>query len=46
MTVIWASNGGLSHQISLTSNAELRTMGATECLDVFENGTAPGAKVS
>jgi Ricin-type beta-trefoil lectin domain len=29
----------------VTSAGELRTMGATECLDVFNNATAPGSKV-
>ncbi len=31
--------------VSLTSSGELRTMGATECLDVYEGSTTPGAKV-
>ncbi|MHC3820233.1 ricin-type beta-trefoil lectin domain protein [Streptomyces sp. NBC_00341] len=43
---IWDCNGGLNQQISPTSTGELRTMGATECLDVYENGTTPGTKVS
>ncbi|MFK0170984.1 glycoside hydrolase family 27 protein [Streptomyces sp. NPDC090306] len=43
---IWTCNGGLNQQITPTSTGELRTMGATECLDVHENGTSPGTVVS
>jgi alpha-galactosidase len=42
---IWACNGGINQEWSPTSADELRTMGATECLDVYNNETAPGAKV-
>ncbi|NEA44042.1 ricin-type beta-trefoil lectin domain protein [Streptomyces sp. SID11385] len=43
---IWDCNGGFNQMITPTSTGELRTMGATECLDVYENGTTPGTKVS
>ena len=42
---IWSCNGGVNQEISPTSAGELRTMGATECLDVHNNETAPGSKV-
>jgi alpha-galactosidase len=42
---IWPCNGGINQELSPTSAGELRTMGATECLDVFNNQTAPGTKV-
>jgi hypothetical protein len=42
---IWDCNGGINQEFSLTSAGELRTMGATECLDVYEGSTTPGAKV-
>ncbi|HEY0934879.1 MAG TPA: RICIN domain-containing protein [Trebonia sp.] len=42
---IWGCNGGINQEWSPTSAGELRTMGATECLDVYNNGTAPGTKV-
>ncbi|MFC8453451.1 glycoside hydrolase family 27 protein [Kitasatospora sp. NPDC057223] len=43
---IWDCNGGINQLFSPTSSGELRTMGATECLDVYEGSTAPGAKVN
>ena len=42
---IWPCNGGINQEFSPTSASELRTMGATECLDVYNNETAPGTKV-
>lgn len=42
---IWGCNGGINQEYSPTSAGELRTMGATECLDVDGAGTAPGTKV-
>jgi alpha-galactosidase len=42
---IWPCNGGINQELSPTSAGELRTMGATECLDVFNNQTAPGTAV-
>jgi alpha-galactosidase len=42
---IWDCNGGINQEWSTTSASELRTMGATECLDVYNNETAPGTKV-
>jgi len=42
---IWPCNGGLNQEFSPTSAGELRTMGATECLDVYNNQTAPGTAV-
>jgi alpha-galactosidase len=42
---IWGCNGGINQEWSPTSSGELRTMGATECLDVYNNETAPGTKV-
>jgi alpha-galactosidase len=42
---IWACSGGINQEFSVTPASELRTMGATECLDVFNNATAPGSKV-
>jgi alpha-galactosidase len=42
---IWPCNGGINQELSPTSAGELRTMGATECLDVYNNETAPGTKV-
>ena len=42
---IWPCNGGINQELSVTSAGELRTMGATECLDVYNNETAPGTKV-
>jgi alpha-galactosidase len=42
---IWGCNGGINQEFSPTSADELRTMGATECLDVYNNETAPGTKV-
>ncbi len=45
MEEIWTCNGGIGQEFSPTSAGELRTMGATECLDVFNNQTAPGTKV-
>ena len=42
---IWGCNGGINQEWSPTSAGELRTMGATECLDVYNNETAPGTKV-
>jgi len=45
MEEIWSCNGGIGQEFSPTSAGELRTMGATECLDVYNNETAPGTKV-
>ena len=45
MEEIWSCNGGIGQEFSVTSAGELRTMGATECLDVYNNETAPGTKV-
>ena len=45
MEEIWSCNGGINQEFSPTSAGELRTMGATECLDVYNNETAPGTKV-
>ena len=42
---IWGCNGGINQEFSPTSAGELRTMGATECLDVYNNETTPGAIV-
>ena len=42
---IWPCNGGINQEFSVTSAGELRTMGATECLDVYNNETAPGTTV-
>jgi alpha-galactosidase len=42
---IWPCNGGINEEWSTTSADELRTMGATECLDVYNNETAAGTKV-
>jgi len=42
---IWGCNGGINQEFSPTSADELRTMGATECLDVYNNETTPGTKV-
>ena len=42
---IWPCNGGINQELSPTSASELRVMGATECLDVYNNETAPGTKV-
>ncbi|GJF33599.1 alpha-galactosidase [Kitasatospora sp. NE20-6] len=42
---IWDCNGGINQLFSPTSSGELRTMGATECLDVYEGSTTSGAKV-
>ena len=42
---IWGCNGGINQEWSTTTADELRTMGATECLDVYNNETAPGTKV-
>ncbi|MCX5214734.1 lectin [Kitasatospora sp. NBC_00240] len=42
---IWDCNGGINQLFSPTSSGELRTMGATECLDVYGGSTSPGAKV-
>jgi alpha-galactosidase len=42
---IWGCNGGINQEWSPTTADELRTMGATECLDVYNNETAPGTKV-
>jgi alpha-galactosidase len=42
---IWPCNGGINQEFSPTSASELRVMGATECLDVYNNETAPGTKV-
>jgi alpha-galactosidase len=42
---IWGCNGGINQEWSQTSADELRTMGATECLDVYNNQTTPGTKV-
>jgi alpha-galactosidase len=42
---IWGCNGGINQEWSSTSADELRTMGATECLDAYNNETAPGTKV-
>jgi alpha-galactosidase len=42
---IWDCNGGINQEWSPTSASELRTMGATECLDVYNNETAAGTKV-
>jgi alpha-galactosidase len=43
---IWDCNGGINQEFSLTSSGELRTMGATDCLDIHGDGTAPGTVVS
>jgi len=42
---IYGCNGGINPEFSPTSTGELRTMGATECLDVYGSNTAPGTKV-
>ena len=42
---IWGCNGGINQEFSPTSADELRTMGGTECLDVYNNETAPGTEV-
>jgi len=42
---IWGCNGGINQEYSPTPAGELRVMGATECLDVYNNQTAPGTKV-
>jgi len=42
---IFSCSGGINQELSVTSAGELRTMGATECLDVFNNQTTPGTKV-
>jgi alpha-galactosidase len=42
---IFTCNGGINQEFSVTSAGELRTMGATACLDVFNNQTAPGTKI-
>jgi alpha-galactosidase len=42
---IWGCNGGINQEYSPTPAGELRVMGATECLDVYDNQTAPGTKV-
>jgi alpha-galactosidase len=42
---IWPCNGGINQELSVTSAGELRTMGGTECLDVYNNQAAPGTKV-
>ena len=42
---IWGCNGGINQEVSPTSGSELRTMGATECLDVYNNQTTAGTKV-
>jgi alpha-galactosidase len=42
---IWPCNGGINQEFSPTSADELRTMGATECLDVYNNETTAGTKV-
>jgi alpha-galactosidase len=42
---IWGCNGGINQEWSPTTADELRTMGATECLDVYNNETAAGTKV-
>jgi alpha-galactosidase len=42
---IWPCNGGINQELSATSASELRTMAATECLDVYNNETAPGTAV-
>ncbi len=42
---IWGCNGGINQEWSPTSADELRTMGATECLDAYNNETTPGTKV-
>jgi alpha-galactosidase len=42
---IWSCNGGINQEFTPTPNSELRVMGATECLDAYNNETAPGTKV-
>jgi alpha-galactosidase len=42
---IWDCNGGINQEYSPTSAGELRTMGATDCLDIYGDGTTPGTKV-
>jgi alpha-galactosidase len=42
---IWDCNGGINQEFSLTSSGELRTMGATDCLDIYQDATAPGTSV-
>ena len=42
---IWGCNGGINQEWSTTTADELRTMGATECLDAYNNETTPGTKV-
>jgi alpha-galactosidase len=42
---VYGCNGGINQEFSPTSAGELRTMGATECLDVYGQGTVPGTKV-
>jgi alpha-galactosidase len=42
---IWGCNAGINQEWSPTSADELRTMGAAECLDVYNNETTPGTKV-
>ena len=42
---IWGCNGGINQEWSPTSAGELRTMGAPESLDDYNNETAAGSKV-
>ena len=42
---IWGCNGGINQEWSTTTADELRTMGATECLDAYNNETTPGTEV-
>ncbi|WP_328462349.1 RICIN domain-containing protein [Streptomyces sp. NBC_00448] len=42
---LWDCNGGVNQEFSLTDSGQLRTMGATDCLDVYNDNTTPGTKV-
>jgi alpha-galactosidase len=42
---IWPCSGGINQELSPTPAGELRTMGATECLDAYNNQTVPGTTV-
>lgn len=42
---IWSCHGGIGQEFTLTSSGQLRTEGATECLDVYNQDTSPGTKV-
>ena len=42
---IWDCHTGIGQEFTLTSGGQLRTEGATECLDVYNQNTSPGTKV-